>query len=970
MASAERIDGHRMIASLARSLDNPTRSSWLLRNRKLCVPAIVEQLYEEVVKLVRADVRKADRLAQAANRIAQRLPDDACRALACRASGHVALARGHYADALRSYERALSLYRRLGRDAEVGRTLYGGSLQALIYLGQYDKALVWSNEARRIFSRLADRLRLARLDANTGNILYRQDRFRDALEYYRRALKEFYLRGEPQDIAITLRNIAVCHISLANFGRAVKTYREGRAHSERSGMPLMVAESDYNIAYLYYQRGEYARAIALYHSTRKSCDELGDPYHKALCDLDQSEMYIELNLNEEGAQMAEQAAASFHELGLRYEEAKAVAFHALAASRVGSPDHALESFGKARELFEEEGNHIWCALTDLYRAEVFYLKGDLVPAGRLCETASRVFAASSLPVKAIVCRLLMARLRLRAHDYAGAQRLCRSALVELDGSQTPALDCHAHFLMGQILEKRRDYRAARREYGKAHRRMEGLRSLLKSDEVRIAFLKDKLAIYESLVWMCLRGRKRARDKRAAFAYLEQAKSRGLADLIAFRAIDPTAHGFARSRLSSQVRALREELHWSMRQIDQLETDPKEQGSTRLPGLYRRRRECEERLIGAMKELSRCDERFGVLHGAGTIGLDVVRSALPQGVVLLEYYLVRGSFYACVLGRDVLEFIPLARADRVRGLLRLLQFQLSKFRLGREYVRRHEAILQCAVESHLRELYESLIGPLEAWLQAEHLVIVPHDFLHYLPFHALHDGHRFLIDRIPVSYAPSASVYHLCGSRPVSSLNRSLVLGIPDASTPGIAEEARQVASALPQSRLLLGTEATGVQLRKHGPKSRYIHIAAHGLFRQDNPLFSSMCLGDSPISLLDLYSLRLSAELVTLSGCSTGRNTVVGGDELLGLVRGLLYAGTRAVVVSLWDVDDTSTAELMEAFYRSFDSSPDKGRALQRAMQQVRKDFPHPYHWAPFVLIGRADENDRNPASRGDSREG
>ena len=114
-----------------------------------------------------------------------------------------------------------------------------------------------------------------------------------------------------------------------------------------------------------------------------------------------------------------------------------------------------------------------------------------------------------------------------------------------------------------------------------------------------------------------------------------------------------------------------------------------------------------------------------------------------------------------------------------------------------------------------------------------------------------------------------------------------------------------------------------------------------------------MRLGDSQISLLDLYSLKLSSELVTLSGCSTGLNTVVGGDEMLGLVRGLLFAGTRAVLVSLWDIDDKSTADFMRVFYGCLASNPDKGLALQKAMQEMREVYPHPYFWAPFVLIGK-----------------
>ena len=96
-----------------------------------------------------------------------------------------------------------------------------------------------------------------------------------------------------------------------------------------------------------------------------------------------------------------------------------------------------------------------------------------------------------------------------------------------------------------------------------------------------------------------------------------------------------------------------------------------------------------------------------------------------------------------------------------------------------------------------------------------------------------------------------------------------------------------------------------------------MHIATHGMFRRDNPMFSSIRLGDGPLSVYDLYELRLSAELVTLSGCGTGLSVVVGGDEQLGLVRGLLYAGARAVLLTLWDAYDSSTADFMKSVLRA-----------------------------------------------------
>ena len=118
-------------------------------------------------------------------------------------------------------------------------------------------------------------------------------------------------------------------------------------------------------------------------------------------------------------------------------------------------------------------------------------------------------------------------------------------------------------------------------------------------------------------------------------------------------------------------------------------------------------------------------------------------------------------------------------------------------------------------------------------------------------------------------------------------------------------------------------------------------------------MFSGIRFGDAYLSLYDLYQLKLSAELVTLSGCATGMNVVTPGDELLGLVRGLLYAGAQSLLLSLWDVHDQSTADFMTCFYRRLQGRNDKASALQGAMIELRERYPHPYHWAPFTLTGR-----------------
>ena len=134
---------------------------------------------------------------------------------------------------------------------------------------------------------------------------------------------------------------------LRSQGAQVRFVDGFRAYCVSQQMPLLVAETDYNIAYLYYLRGEYTRAIELYRATRDHCHALGDAYHQGLCDLDQSEMYLELNLSEEGSHLARRAHETFDQLGMGYEAAKAMTFLAIAVSHHGDAEMALEAFRAA-----------------------------------------------------------------------------------------------------------------------------------------------------------------------------------------------------------------------------------------------------------------------------------------------------------------------------------------------------------------------------------------------------------------------------------------------------------------------------------------------------------------------------------------------------------------------------------------------------------------------------------------------
>jgi CHAT domain-containing protein len=196
---------------------------------------------------------------------------------------------------------------------------------------------------------------------------------------------------------------------------------------------------------------------------------------------------------------------------------------------------------------------------------------------------------------------------------------------------------------------------------------------------------------------------------------------------------------------------------------------------------------------------------------------------------------------------------------------------------------------------------------------------------------------------------------LCRERSSPESDGALLLGVSDEATPHLQDEIEVLKSLLPSADVLLGKEATVDKFKQAARRCRFLHLASHGVFRNDNPLFSSLKLGDRWLNFYDLFNLDLNAELVTLSACHTGVNHISPGDELLGIMRGFLHAGAPSLVLSLWAVDDRSTSDFMEHFYSALKEGCPKRAALRQAQIKTRADYPHPYYWAPFILIGKPD---------------
>ncbi|HLZ11139.1 MAG TPA: CHAT domain-containing tetratricopeptide repeat protein [Candidatus Acidoferrum sp.] len=946
-----------LIEELARTESQADREQILAKSPALVAADVVTELAAKVVERVRVDTHQARALAESALLIANKLGGKEELAAGMRAKANALYASGDHKEAIVHHGQALELYLQAGNQREAARTL-STSIQPLILMGEYERAYEASEQARKIFTELGDPWRIARLEINAGNIFHRQDRFEEALAHYDRAYAGMIEHRDVEGTAVVLSNMAVCLISMNNFPRALSSYQQARKVCEKAGMPLLVAQADYNIAYLYYLRGEYGSAIERLYAARRACEATGDAYHFALCHLDLSDVYLELNLSEEARTIAHEGFLRFEAQGMRYEAAKTLANEATAYGQQGKTVQALELFAKAREMFAKEANRVWPRLLDLYQALLLFHEGRHFEARRLCVAAAAFFDEAMLRSKAVIAHLLLARIALQLGEAAEAQKQADAAVERLASIKTPVLEYQVQFLLGQLAQQKGYLAAAHHSYQMARQALESLRTRIHTEELKISFGRNRLQVYEALVDILLAGAAGEDSTAEAFACIEAAKSRSMSEMI-FRSGQSLPMGEeGQSNLVRRIRDLREDLNWYYHRIELEQLGAETNAENRIARLQEQAQAHENELMRTLRELPAHERENATLEAPSDFSLRYLQDCLPAHAALVEYYSTGDRLIAVVVTRSKVEIVSVSVLSRIQNALQLLRFQLSKFRMGSSYSERFLEPMQRAAESHLELLYKELIAPIRPQLSgATHLVIVPHGPLHFLPFHALRQPGKYLCDDFSISYAPSATVFALCQRKEANANLRPVVFGVADQNAPEIDREVKVVAEILPGAELLSGEQATIAALRDRGASAGILHVATHGVYRQDNPMFSGIRLGDGYLYLYDLYQMRIPARLVTLSGCATGMNVVAEGDELLGLQRGLFCAGASTLLLSLWDVHDETTAELMKNFYARSAASKDLAGSLRLAMQEIRARHPHPYFWAPFFLTGQLVDN-------------
>jgi CHAT domain-containing protein len=861
---------------------------------------------------------------------------------------------GQPSQALILLDQAVSAFEALDRP-EMAATVQVTRLHALALLGQYDEAISCGLRARDVLLARDEPLTAGTIEQNLGNIYHRRDQYAEAERFLRLARERFDAVADQRQLAQIDNCIAIELMFQHRFRAATSIYDQALARAEQAGLELTQAEIEVNLGNLALLQGRYDRALDYLERARRRYAALGMAHELATVELELADAYLELNLISEASALYARIIPIFRTLEMQAELAHALAHQGWATALLGQPDEAFDLLAEANGLYIAEENLVGAAITALFDAQIHYSNGEYPSARASAIRAEAPLATAQAWGALLFARWLRGDVARALGKHAEAARLLETTLAQAEHYVAPQVVYRCQTSLGLLAVARGDTIGAEAAFEQAVTLLEDLRAPLPAEEFRTAFVADKLIPYAELVRLCLTG---TRDRVVeALTYVERARSRALVDMLGGALpTRPKPRDAFEADLLAQLVDLREQLNWLYSQISQ---PPERDQAEHLALMVDLQAAVREREVDVMEINRHLRQRSTATSGAlrqAVSADDIMRLQHDLGAdtALVEYFAFDGEFMAFIVDDAGVGVVRgLGSEEAIEALVETLRDQTETLRYGEERMLAHLDQLSQRVRHYLRALYDALLRPLEARLGDRRLVVVPYRALHYVPFHALFDGTSYVIERREVSYAPSASVLRHCLSRPQRPLRRALLFGVADQQTPRVRDEIAALAPLFPDSLSFLNEQATRAALVEHAPRADVLHLACHGQFRPDNPLFSSLRLGDGWLTVYDAYALEIDCGLVTLSACETGVSAIAPGDELIGLARGFFSTGTPSLLVSLWTADDESTAALMRAFYTRLRAGDRPAAALRFAQCSLLERQPHPFFWSPFVLLGR-----------------
>ncbi len=793
-------------------------------------------------------------------------------------------------------------------------------------------------EAAGLRRTLKDDVSLAEQYRNLGRIYdLRLNQYAVAEQYYAQAGAIYAQAANAALEAETLLERGRCQRLLGNFPSADKFYSDALAKvgakDLRTKMRIVLEQA--NNAWF---QGRYQEAFDLRDQVEKNALAEKWPLEQVMAKNTGGLIWWTLGDNKRAQLEFRGALERAEHLAVRRDEVATTLNNiGLVQREAGEYPKALETLGKALIIDRKLGSR-WAMAYDLRNLGQTRLKmGDAATA--LQQFSEAAGMASEIGDKVNLAKIWLARGDAEAElkQPAAAEASYRKALEFADAMLLREVRWRALFGLARLQKNAGDNAKAVASYQQALDTVEGLRAEIKLDQLKDGFLADKMDVYSGLVGLLVD----LQRSDEAFAVAERSRSRNLIDIL------------GRQRLSLKGSVDQELYDRQIRLKDQMleqenlsvqAVNPKDRARSAL-ALEKLRGDYQDLLI----DIERKRPELLALVKVNPTSIDDIRKLLEPGVVLLSYY-------------QLADRLLCWKIDHDRSTLIIQNISARELAAKIASYRRMLQNLE-PLEKQSRELYDLLVAqPLAGSGQLNAVGIVPHGSLHYLAFATLNDGRDYLVDRQKLFYLPTASVLkYTLARRSTEKKLHILAIGNPDLGNaaldlPFAEREAGTLRWNYPDVTTLTRERATESWIREHISEFGVIHIASHGEFDPVNPLFSAIRLAknskaDGKLQAEEIFGLDIKADLVVLSACQTGLGDIRSGDDVVGMNRAFIFAGTHSLMSSLWRVSDVSTAIMMKQFYRNY-MSYGKAESLSRAMQHVKNRYPHPGYWGAFVLTG------------------
>lgn len=918
---------------------------------------------------------------------------------------------GRYGDVLAPGRSALEIYTTLKDEADQGKVLhYMG--QAERRLADYSNALSLHHQALDLATKASDRLHRGRALIDIGDVHERKKEQETAIQFYTEAIQVLKSPADWQEAARALRQIGDVYVATGSFESAYRAYNQALQHAEKAKDMQHVAEFNDYIGFCHRKLGDYRMAIKYHQVALKSAEMIGSTddrlrasarsqNHLGLCisklaeedategNTEQAteEYRVAIAYEEEALGLAAKVPDRWRQgyvlraLALMHRERGAL-FKGQAAIQefqlsLGRADEALELgismkekewqglalHAKALALVlldrEKEGLKTIQQALDLWEQ-----MGDLQSAGYAHQFVARQFHEARgrlAEAEASYDRAILAFGKIGDVESQGFTMLDKARVEALLGQKESAANL----------------------YDQGISKLETVRTKAGFPEFRKAFMGKIYDRYEEAARFAIGNGFNDR----ALLYVESMKARAFLDQLAEgrvaveKGIDPDLK-VDRDKLESAISAETDKISEELRK-----SSPDDNV---LDSLRNKAEHLSVELNRVIKQIRLQNPYYAsVRYPVPVTVVELQGKVLSKEEVLLEYFITSQGVFCFIVTTD--------------------SFEVVKFAIGETELRnRVETLLENIRPGYARgegydrvsagQLYDILMKPFEKAINGRTLIIVPDGILARLPFEALviiKEGKRsYLLEKYVVKYIQSASVLALLRTHgnaaqaserfigfgdPVydyENFKRGKQEGAVSVSGRGIAgmgvqldrleasgDEIRAIKRIFQKKKIMEKTflrkearkdYAKGVGMDQYG----YIHFSMHGIVTQKlQAIAFSQIPGMGDDSLLtagEIMNLRYNARLVVLSACQTGLGRSERGEGVTGLTRAVMYAGSSATAVSLWNVDDTATRELMTWFYKGMiQEGAGKADALRQAKQSLLKtSYRHPYFWAAFVMYG------------------